>query len=288
MTHPNAPTKPKKRSAFGQNRRLKLLQFAIAKGTLGGSLQDFVRNVFSPPCTPLASLKVERIDQDESGLERVWLKGQAEPLFFPTVLARRQLYQTLSEQLYSWQWHYYEIPETRVEPTDIVLDCGAAEGIFSFLVRDRAQQILCIEPLPAFQDSLKKTFSHHSNITVIPAALSNKPGLAYLQGSGITSTLTQKPNHNPVEVQTIDQLCEQLDLRPTYIKGDLEGFERKVIKGAKNTIRTCKPKIAITTYHRADDAEELMRLLKRFNPDYRFKLKGIEERVGTSVMLHAW
>jgi len=48
--------------------------------------------------------------------------------------------------------------QTTVTEEDIVVDCGAAEGLFGFLVIDRCEKLLLIEPLPVFLQDNGKNF----------------------------------------------------------------------------------------------------------------------------------
>lgn len=268
------------------NRRSRILRYALIKRTIGGSFSSFIKNTLGPTCTVLAASHIAKT-QESQDTNIFWFKTHAEPLFFPTNVDKRALYQTVTEQFYPWNWHYYEVPETTVE-NDVVFDCGAAEGLFTFLVHKRAKQVFCFEPLPEFQQCLQKTFHEAKNITIISAALADKPGLAYLSKDGIASYLTTEKTPDQVIVETIDRFCEAKNIQPSYIKADLEGYEIQLLEGAKETIKKCKPKLAITTYHNAKDAENLIQLLKSLRPDYLFKLKGIEDRRGDPVMLHAW
>jgi hypothetical protein len=74
----------------------------------------------------------------------------------------------------------------------------------------------------------------------------------------------------------------------TYLKADLEGFELAMLRGAERTISRYRPKLAITTYHRADHASEIAAFLRRVEPRYRILTKGIDAVTGSPVMLHAW
>jgi FkbM family methyltransferase len=197
------------------------------------------------------------------------------------------LYQSIAEQLCSWQWHYYEIPETRVEG-GVVFDCGAAEGLFALLVQDRADQVHCFEPLPDFRAALQRTFSKNDKITVVPVALGRQEGEAMLSTDGFSSRLDAAIGTVRVRVETIDGYCARIGTAPTYIKADLEGAEPDLLLGAERTIREHKPKIAITTYHEKGHAELLRSILSSFRPEYRFHVKGIEDRWGEPVLLHAW
>jgi hypothetical protein len=53
-----------------------------------------------------------------------------------------------------------------------------------------------------------------------------------------------------------------------FIKADIEGFEREMLKGATNVLKKFAPKLAICTYHLHDDPEVLEKIIKEANPDY--------------------
>ena len=73
-----------------------------------------------------------------------------------------------------------------------------------------------------------------------------------------------------ISVDTIDNMC---DLRPTFVKMDIEGAEYKALCGAEKTIIKNKPKQAISVYHKPEDIIELPKLLLKYNPDYKFWIR---------------
>ncbi len=68
----------------------------------------------------------------------------------------------------------------------------------------------------------------------------------------------------------------------------MEGYEMIMLAGASDIIREYKPKIAITTYHQEQHARQIQDFLKSIVPSYQIMVKGLEERKGAPVMLHAW
>jgi hypothetical protein len=133
---------------------------------------------------------------------------------------------------------------------------------------------------------MNKTFEGNARVEVVPVALSDADGTAFLSDSGIVSSLSDNSSGTPVRVTTLDRFLQGRAVN--YIKADLEGYELEMLKGACDTIRTYGPKLAITTYHRGDHAEAIESYLRSLNGRYRIKVKGVEERVGAPVMLHAW
>lgn len=72
-----------------------------------------------------------------------------------------------------------------------------------------------------------------------------------------------------IDITTIDKLLETGVIpRVDYIKADIEGAERDMLRGAVNAMRDYSPKLAICTYHYAEDRELLEAIIKKANPRY--------------------
>jgi hypothetical protein len=57
--------------------------------------------------------------------------------------------------------------------------------------------------------------------------------------------------------------------RIDFIKSDIEGAERDMLRGATKVLQKFAPKLAICTYHLPDDPQVLEQIIKEANPDYR-------------------
>jgi FkbM family methyltransferase len=214
---------------------------------------------------------------------------------YPNSVPYHNFAQVVAEGMLKKHWHYYEINKTRVLDGDIVVDCGSAEGFFAFKNKKKAGKIYLIEPLPVFCDSLKANFDSYENIQICNVALGSESGTAIIELNEqspiaskifVDATVTDKSKQIPL--QTIDSLFVEKNIKIDYLKADLEGFEESMIKGAIKTITDSKPKIAITTYHKGQNAKILIDLIKSHVPEYNYILKGIESFEGKPVMLHMW
>lgn len=251
----------------------------------------WVNGVVKLPCTSIGPRFIEAIESnDDPDFLRVKLKQVSLPLYWPRTLPLFDLYKVVTECFYEPDWHFYEIPETRVEPGDTVLDCGAAEGIFTLRVSERAGTVIAFEPLPLFTKSLCKTFATAGNVVVEPYALGEVEGQAYLQGGSLYGSVTTQPGGAPIQIKTIDHWAAASGRSIQYIKGDLEGFELKVLQGAAETIRRDRPKIALTVYHIGNNWQEILAYLRKLVPTYQYKVKGLSYNGGQSrpTMLHCW
>ncbi|MDR2691539.1 MAG: FkbM family methyltransferase, partial [Dysgonamonadaceae bacterium] len=72
-----------------------------------------------------------------------------------------------------------------------------------------------------------------------------------------------------IAITTLDRFAEERKLtRVDFIKADIEGAERDMLRGAANVLKTFAPKLAICTYHLGDDPAVLEKIIKETNPDY--------------------
>lgn len=268
------------------NRRLEVVKHWLLTSRNDVGVRELLKNALDVKCDVKARPFITKVEKDGEFFI-VYLKGFDRPLYYPRKMDFQSVNQVITESFYPDQWHFYEIPETKVGADDVVVDCGAAEGLFSLMVANRCKHVYAVEPLPAFVKALNLTLAHFNNVTVIPSGLSERPGKAYMDDNNISSAVSDTGN-TEVSLETIDNLFVGRGIDIDYLKADLEGYEMNMLKGATETIRKCKPKIAITTYHVAEHAEQIKAFLEGVNPNYKFKVKGIEERAGAPVMLHAW
>lgn len=268
------------------SRRIGLVAQAFRRRSVGGSSLGFLANLLAPPCGVLAGHRIAGVRETDDGVA-VTLRGIDGELWYPRGMPLHGLHQVIAEQGYRWAWHRYEAAGTEVGLSDVVFDCGAAEGLFSFLVSRRAARVMCFEPLPEFRATLERTFASMDNVEVVPSALSDSTGTAYLRRDGLMSTLTDEPTPDAVAVETIDGFCARTGIVPTYLKADVEGHELAVLRGGSETIRTHRPKVAITTYHREGDYLALTGFLRSLHRGYRFAASGIDALTAEPVLLHA-
>jgi len=58
-----------------------------------------------------------------------------------------------------------------------------------------------------------------------------------------------------------------------FIKADIEGSEREMLKGAVKTLKKFTPKLSLCTYHLPDGKEVLTNLILAANPNYVIEYK---------------
>jgi len=155
------------------------------------------------------------------------------------------------------------------------LDLGAFTGdtIEEFLgVTDsKYEKIIAVEPAPKNFQRLKDFAARNNikNIELIEAAVSSSLGVAYFSEKGGRNPFLQEIGKYTVKTVTLDSF----NLKPTYIKFDVEGAEMAAISGGEKTITSNIPKLAISLYHKTMDFLDIPLYIKRLVPQYKLYLR---------------
>lgn len=168
----------------------------------------------------------------------------------------------------------YEYGNVKIEEEDVIFDCGANIGVFSVLASVKANKgkVYAFEPVPEICELLTRTSENYHNIEVYELALSNQIGNTTMccNSSMLGSAIALNGEGElVVRMDTIDHFVEEHKLkRIDFIKADIEGAERYMLEGAKETMKNFAPKLSICTYHLADDKEVLEKIIRDANPNY--------------------
>jgi FkbM family methyltransferase len=136
------------------------------------------------------------------------------------------------------------------------------------------QFVLCKEQLAGLRD-----------MEIVPAGLSDRAGTARFDPSGPGSSRISENGSEEIETVTLDAYMR--GQRVTFIALDIEGGEFAALRGAEQIIRSQKPKLAISAYHKPEDMWELPLLMKEYNPEYRLYLRHYHMLDMHEIVLYA-
>lgn len=124
------------------------------------------------------------------------------------------------------------------------LDIGANVGLWSRDLVKHFEQVIAFEPVAMFRECLERNVAA-SNISVQSVALGDTEGqVNMIITEGNTGHTHVDPNSVNGDTKIIQ--LDSLDLQNVdYIKIDCEGFEYRVLQGAKETIKRCRPVVVI-------------------------------------------
>ena len=158
----------------------------------------------------------------------------------------------------SWNPDEYRAFRDVVRPGMVALDIGANVGAYSTLLGrwvGSSGIVFAFEPaLTAFEGLTRHVELNHLSGIVKPirAALSDRAATArfLLADSAGESRLAgdTEDGHRraiPVTSLTIDEVCRREGVAPDFIKIDVEGSELAVLRGARETIRARRGRLAV-------------------------------------------
>ena len=269
-------------------RRIKILFFWIFVNKNNLSFIELFQFLTKPKINTIAKQHIKTIHLNDE--YEVLFHAFPHKLFWPKSFTINRLDQVIAETFDPKDWHYYQKKQTPIEKGEILLDIGTAEGLFPLTVVDVCNHIYIVEPSTTFNKCLKKTFSNHlDKVTIFNTAIGNEDGvITFNEDSldGMISDVTTDDSQQ-ISINKVDTLFKNGE-KITYLKADIEGFEAEMLKGAEQTIKRNKPKIAITTYHTQNDPKEIIDLITGFVPEYKYYVKGIYEKTPKPVMIHFW
>ena len=163
-----------------------------------------------------------------------------------------------------------------------IIDAGAFTGDTSLPLSKRTtKNVYAFEPFKDSFEILKKNISDNNIENIIPVnkSLGNINGerslfLSRDNVQGITSDATLRNYDNEIKVQetTIDTFVEENNLEVGFITIDVEGAEMDLLEGAINTIKTQKPLLYISMYHKVSDYFDIIPWVANLDLGYEFNI----------------
>ncbi|KAA6342053.1 hypothetical protein EZS27_010189 [termite gut metagenome] len=172
--------------------------------------------------------------------------------------------------------------DVTVKKGDVVIDAGAWIGDFSAYAASKGAISYAFEPTENTYKILCETSQlNKRKIVPIQKGLGNYCGNInilikgdYSMGNSIIpeGNTMKTIKEEKIFVTTLDRFVEEDHLtKVDFIKADIEGAEREMLKGASNVLKTFAPKLAICTYHLPDDPEVLEKIILEANPNYKIR-----------------
>jgi FkbM family methyltransferase len=175
---------------------------------------------------------------------------------------------------------------------EIVVDCGAYTGDtlmdFIRISNGNFEKYYALEPSPNNAKILEEIVVQNkfSNIQIVRKAAWDKQEYFSFEEDTDTSHMNlnnSSDNNILVETDLIDNIVLS---KASFIKMDIEGAELMALKGAANTIRSNKPKLAIAIYHKTEDLITIPAFIKELRPDYKFYFR-LHTKLGSDAVIYA-
>jgi FkbM family methyltransferase len=157
--------------------------------------------------------------------------------------------------------------------TDVVMDLGVCEGVFSLLLADKVKKIYAFEPLPVLCSALRLTLQggiEKGVVEVCNFAVGDKTGAVdfffdeNLEGGSLDSSKLMSNNTGRISVPliTLDDFVKDMGIHEvSLIKMDIEGAEYSALCGAQMILKEMKPDLLVSAYHYPRDYDRLSKFL---------------------------
>ena len=184
---------------------------------------------------------------------------------------------------------YFPKDIIKLSDREVFVDGGAYTGdtllTFLRLTGGHCTRCCAFEPDPATAARLAATVEKRAlrSVTVFNKGLWSAPAtLPFAVWHGTSASAVSGGGEVSVEGVTVDRLAPDA----TFIKLDIEGAELEALKGAAQTIKRNRPKLAVCVYHKPGDLFEIPAFIRSLVPEYRLYLRQ-HQPVACETVLYA-
>jgi len=173
---------------------------------------------------------------------------------------------------------YFDIQYFKPQKNEFFIDAGGFDGgttkdFFKWLGDyEKDGKSILFEPNPILYNDCKEKLKDYNNVKIVNKGLWHKEETLKFNKAGSGSHI-DSDGEEIIEVINLDEYLKNEKEPVTFIKMDIEGAELNALKGAEQTIKKYKPKLAICIYHKPEDVWEIPNLLLEFVPDYKFYIR---------------
>lgn len=191
----------------------------------------------------------------------------------------------LGDSFKTEEHYYFSNDAIKVEDGEVYIDVGAADGdtiqTFTEACQKRnvqPKQIIAFEPDPDNFAALLRNTADRDNIFCHRLGLWTHNDTLRFTSSSTASSSESAAIHPAgdicIDVVALDEFLSEQSQNVTLIKMDPPGnVVPQALRGAANTIRRCRPKLALGVYHSIQAIYEIPLLVNQLCPDYKLYLR---------------
>jgi FkbM family methyltransferase len=176
----------------------------------------------------------------------------------------------------SWN-QYFDLPKEMglVSDGEVFIHAGCYNGdtqkSYINWFGDSYAKMITFEPSADQFALCKEKLAGVRDMEIVQAGLSDHSGTVKFTIDNFGLSYIGENGGVEIQVVSLDEYMS--GQRVSFIALDIEGEELAALRGAERIIRTQKPKLAISIYHKPEDLWELPFLIKEYNPEYRLYLR---------------
>lgn len=202
------------------------------------------------------------------------------------------LEENIAMGMYDWRNNtsqYFDFFEPR--ENEVFVDCGCFDGGSCFRFAGWCgvkgyDHIYSFEADPANYEKCAKLLEPLGKCELFPYGTGRERAKVYFESKGfedsriVSSTEAKMLGADKVtEIETVSLDEVLAGKRITFLKMDVEGAEYESLLGAEKLIKECRPRMAISIYHKPEDFVTLANLVLEMHSDYRitFRHYGLDD-----------
>jgi len=200
---------------------------------------------------------------------------------------------------YDWCWcvhdvyyNQYEHGDFRVQPGDVIIDAGGFIADTAVLFHDKTKGRCEVHSFEILQENIDLFVANAEMNGIADRVVLNKLALADTTGGSVgvkvgalqggTAMSATPTGEEQVQTIRLDDYVARMQLnRVDLIKMDIEGAEMPALRGAVDTIRHFRPKLALCLYHKPDDVLTIPTFIESTGVAYDFRFKWVH-------LVHGW
>lgn len=188
---------------------------------------------------------------------------------------------------------YFDLPALRWESGDTFVDAGCYDGYtsirylenYGMMKHQEKANIIAFDADAAFTERIEKNIAGYRD----KVNFELKQFACWDTEGEVRFCKTETDLFEVADDGDIFTRCTTIDAalqgrKADFIKMDIEGAEYRALVGAEHTIRTFKPQLAISIYHRPEDMWRLPEIILKFNPEYKLFLRHYTIKLNETVL----
>lgn len=189
----------------------------------------------------------------------------------------------LGRKLGTYESSVTELLKDNLEQGDFYLDVGSNKGYHVLEASEivgQSGKVIAVEPNPENVEDLRQNLSMNEaeNVEIMEVALADENRESEFRTSSMSGTGEivddEQEGDFTVNLRSFDDLLEKEKLeKPTVVKIDVEGAERKTLKGMKNFLEEENVKLIVELHREKVEEEEFLSDLEELSLD-TVKQKG--------------
>lgn len=220
------------------------------------------------------------------------------------VIASTAWHNEIYEQLESWGYdaekvvdagammlelferQYFDLPGLPHKEKEVFVDAGCFDGLsirgFLGWSGGKYESIIAFEPDKKCYEQCRVQLKDVNKLKLIDKGLWSSREVLSFHATGASDSAVSCDGEVQIEVLQLDEVLGDRDV--TFLKMDIEGAEKEALLGARKTIKRCRPKLAISVYHKSEDIWELPELILDICPDYKLYMRHYSFRDAETVL----